>query len=178
MGKLLIVVDYQKDFVDGALGFEKAKELEDKIYDKVERYLSEGEKVLFTYDTHFDDYLKTREGIHLPVVHCIKGTSGHNLYGKLNEFKDDDRVIHIEKLGFGIAPESMVKLKEKIGDIEEIELVGIVTNMCVVSNVVTFQSSYVNAEITVDGNLCASFDQELHEKALDVIQSLQVKVIR
>ena len=74
--------------------------------------------------------------------------------------------------------EDMIDLKNKLGNITDIEMVGIVTNMCVISNVVTFQSTFVNANITVDGTLCASFEDELHDKALDVIESLQIKVIR
>lgn len=71
MSKVLVVVDYQKDFVDGALGFKKAEALEEGIYNKVKEYLDNGDKVVFTYDTHYDNYLETREGINLPVKHCI-----------------------------------------------------------------------------------------------------------
>lgn len=78
-----------------------------------------------------------------------------------------------------MAPKDIIKLAEDIGtDIDEIEFIGVVSNMCVISNVVTFQAQYVNAQLTVDGSLCASFDDILHDKALDVIESLQVKVIR
>ena len=86
MSKLLVVIDYQKDFVDGALGFEKAATLEQGIYQKVTKYLEEGYKVMFTYDTHYQEYLQTREGKNLPVPHCIKGTEGHELYGSLKDF--------------------------------------------------------------------------------------------
>lgn len=179
MKKLLVVVDYQKDFVDGALGFEKAVELEKPIYDKVKKYLTEGGKVLFTYDTHNKNYLETREGKNLPVIHCIEGTEGHDLYGSLKEFKKVKHTYHYNKGSFGISPADMIKIAKEIDDeIDTIEIVGVVTNMCVVSNVVTFQSQYTNADISVDGALCASFDEVLHDKALDVIESLQVKVVR
>ena len=79
MKKLLVVIDYQNDFVNGTLGFEKAISLENGIYDKVNKYLKENNKVLFTYDTHLDNYLDTREGKNLPVVHCLRGTEGHGL---------------------------------------------------------------------------------------------------
>ncbi len=178
MTKLLVVVDYQNDFVDGTLGFIKAKTLEMPIYNKVNEYLKNEDKVLFTYDTHYENYLDTREGKSLPISHCIKDTDGHMLYGKLNEFINSKTTLHYNKEGFGIDPTDMVKLASEIGkDINEIELVGVVTNMCVISNVIMFQSQYRNAEIIVDGRLCASFNDELHEKALDVIESLQVKVI-
>lgn len=178
MRKLLVVIDYQKDFVDGTLGFEKAKTLEQGICDKVNKYLQNGDKVLFTYDTHYKDYLQTREGKNLPVSHCIKGTNGHNLYEKIKDFSASENTLHYEKEGFGISTEDMLRLASEIEeDIKEIELVGVVTNICVISNVVMFQSQYRNADIIVDASLCASFDDALHEKALDVMEGLQVKVI-
>ena len=178
MRKLLVVIDYQKDFVDGALGFEKATTLEEGIYNKINQYLKEGNKVLFTYDTHEENYLDTREGKNLPVVHCIKGTKGHKLFGKLNEFEGNEKIISYEKYGFGLAPKDMVKISMEIGeDIEEIEIVGVVTNICVISNFVMFQSQYRNADIIVDASLCASFNESLHSKTLDIIEGLQGKVI-
>ncbi|WMJ81596.1 isochorismatase family cysteine hydrolase [Clostridium sp. MB40-C1] len=178
MEKLLVVIDYQNDFVDGTLGFEKAKTLEKSIYDKVTKYLQEGDKVIFTYDTHYEEYLKTREGKNLPVLHCIKGTNGHKLYGKIKDFSSSENTMHYEKKGFGISPEDMIQIANEVGeDIKEIEIVGVVTNICVISNVVLFQSQYRNADIIVDASLCASFDDKLHEKALDVMEGLQVKVI-
>ncbi len=179
MKKLLVVIDYQKDFVNGALGFKKAEALEEGIYNKVKEYLAEGHKVVFTYDTHYENYLETREGKNLPVPHCYLGTEGHELYGKLNEFKDTENTFHYNKEAFGLAPKDMIRLSEEIGhDIDEIEFTGVVSNMCVISNVVTFQAQYINAQLVVDEYLCASFDEGLHEKAMDVIESLQVKVVR
>jgi nicotinamidase-related amidase len=178
MTKLLVVVDYQKDFVDGTLGFEKATTLEQGIYDKVTKYLHEGNKVLFTYDTHYEEYLQTREGKNLPVIHCIKGTEGHKLYGKLEEFAAADNTLHCKKEGFGISPKDMLQIFKEVGeDLKEIEFVGVVTNICVISNVVMFQSQFRNADVIVDASLCASFDEGLHEKALDVVVGLQGKVI-
>ncbi|GAA0778948.1 cysteine hydrolase [Clostridium subterminale] len=178
MAKLLVVIDYQKDFVDGTLGFEKAVTLEQGISDKVSKYIKNGDKVLFTYDTHYEEYLQTREGKNLPILHCIKGTNGHKLYGKIGDFSNSEDTMHYEKKGFGISPEDMIQIANEVGeDIKEIELVGVVTNICVISNVVLFQSQYRNADIIVDASLCASFDDSLHEKALDVIEGLQGKVI-
>ncbi len=178
MKKILVVIDYQKDFVDGALGFKKAETLEEGIYDKVKENLSKGNKVVFTYDTHFENYLETKEGKHLPIPHCYLDTDGHELYGSLKEFIDKENTIHINKEAFGIAPKDMIKLAEILGDLDEIELVGVVSNICVISNVCTFQAQYPNAQIVVDSNLCASFDESLHEKVLDVMEGLQVKVIK
>lgn len=178
MGKLLVVVDYQNDFVTGALGFKEAESLEDKIYEKVKSYLENGEQVLFTYDTHFENYLDTREGKNLPIAHCLKGTEGHDLYGKLKEFKNKENTLHYDKEAFGIDPRKMIELEETLGEISEIEFVGIVTNMCVISNAVVFQSLYKDANIIVDGKLCSSFDNNLHNEALDVLEGLQIKVLR
>lgn len=178
MNKLLVVIDYQNDFVVGSLGFKKAESLEDGIYNKINEYLKEDNKVIFTYDTHYDNYLETREGINLPVSHCLISTEGHKLYGKLNEFMENKNTFHYNKESFGLSPESMIKISNEVGnDFKEIEFVGIVTNMCVISNIVIFQSVYTNASLVVDGSLCSSFDIELHNKALDVIESLQVNVI-
>lgn len=178
MKRLLVVIDYQKDFVDGALGFEKAVTLEEGIYNKINEYLKDGHKVLFTYDTHEENYLESREGKNLPVVHCIKGSEGHKLFGRLNEFQGNKNTLYYEKYGFGIAPEDMVKISREIGEeLDEIEIVGVVTNICVISNFVMFQSQYRNADIIVDASLCESFDYDLHSKTLDVIEGLQGKVI-
>lgn len=178
MKKLLVVIDYQNDFVNGALGFEKAVALEEGIYKKINQYLNDGNKVLFTYDTHKENYLESREGKNLPIIHCIKGTEGHNLYGRLKEFEENKNTIHVNKYGFGISPIDMIKISKDIGDdLELIEIVGVVTNICVISNFVMFQSQYRNAEIVVDASLCASFDESLHLKTLNVIEGLQGIVI-
>lgn len=178
MKKLLVVVDYQKDFVDGALGFPKARNLETGICEKISKYLEEGEKVLFTYDTHYDNYLETREGKNLPTVHCLDGSEGHELFGKLKEYKDNENTLHYKKEAFALSPKDIISIKEELGEnIDIIEFVGVVTNMCVISNVVAFQGEYINSNLVVDASLCASFDDSLHDKALDVIEALQVKVI-
>ena len=179
MKKLLVVVDYQKDFVNGTLGFKKAETLEEGIYNKVKNYLDNGDNVLFTYDTHVDNYLETREGKNLPVSHCILGTEGHELFGRLVEFKDLKNTMHYNKEVFALAPESLIKIREELGNtIEEVELLGVVTNMCVISNAVSMQTIFPNAKITVDASLCASFDDELHEKALDILEGIQINIKR
>lgn len=178
MSKLLVVVDYQKDFVKGTLGFKKAEELEAGIYDKVESYLNNGDKVIFTYDTHYENYLHTREGKKLPVKHCLINTEGHELYGKLVQFKTVENTLHYNKESFALAPKNMLDIAEKVGnDINEIELVGVVTNICVISNTVVFQGQYPNAEISVDASLTAGFDEEMHKKALEVMESFQINII-
>lgn len=186
MKKMLVVVDYQNDFVDGNLGFEEAKALENGIYEKVQNYITNDDFIIFTYDTHLDDYLETREGRNLPVSHCIDGSNGHKLYGKLEEFSAsfssgniliNRNILHIKKYSFGVSPKDMCLIGEKFQDVEVIEIVGVVTDICVVSNAVMFQSQYINSSVIVDASLCASNVKDNHSKALDVMCSLQVNVI-
>lgn len=173
MKKLLVVVDYQKDFVDGSLGFEKAKGLENRIYNKIKKYKENEDYVLFTYDTHYDNYFETREGKHLPIKHCINNTDGHELYGRIKDFKNYGD--HIKKESFSIDSKILNWLDEDL--VDSIEIIGIVTNLCVISNAITFQTLFKNKEITIDASCCASFDDNLHEKALDVMQGLQMNII-
>ena len=175
MNRYLFVIDYQKDFVDGALGFAGAEKLDEGIAAKVRTY-GKGH-VLFTRDTHFANYLETREGKNLPVVHCIKGTPGWECYGETARALAEVEAPAIDKLVFGMDitdPATAAVLPEQA---DEIELVGLVSNICVVSNAVVLQSRYPEATIVVDAACTASFDKELNEKVLDVLQGLQVKVI-
>ena len=175
MNRYLFVIDYQNDFVDGALGFPGAEKLDEKIAAKVCAY-GKGH-VLFTRDTHFENYLSTREGKNLPVVHCIKGTPGWEVYGETAKALEEVEAKAIDKLVFGMDvtdPATAAVLPEAA---DEIELVGLVSNICVVSNAVVLQSKYPQATIIVDAACTDSFDKSLHEKVLDVLSGFQVKVI-
>ena len=175
MNRYLFVIDYQNDFVDGALGFPGAEKLDEKIAAKIRSY-GKG-KVLFTRDTHFENYLQTREGKNLPVVHCIKGSDGWQVYGETAKALAEVEAPGIDKLVFGMDvtdPATAAVLPENA---EEIELVGLVSNICVVSNAVVLQSKYPEATILVDAACTDSFDKSLHEKVLDVLAGFQVKVI-
>ena len=175
MKKVLFVIDYQNDFVDGALGFPGAEKLDEKIAAKIRAY-GKGH-VFFTRDTHFENYLDTREGKNLPVVHCIKGTHGWEVYGETAKALAEAEAPGIDKLVFGMDvtdPATAAVLPETA---DEIELVGLVSNICVVSNAVVLQSKYPEATIIVDASCTDSFDKELHEKVLDVLEGFQVKVV-
>ena len=175
MNRYLFVIDYQNDFVDGALGFPGAEKLDEKIAAKVRSY-GKG-KVLFTRDTHFENYLETREGKNLPVVHCIKGSEGWQVYGETAKALAEVEAPGIDKLVFGMDvtdPATAAVLPESA---DEIELVGLVSNICVVSNAVVLQSKYPEATIIVDAACTDSFDKSLNEKVLDVLAGFQVKVI-
>lgn len=171
----LFVIDYQNDFVDGALGFSGAEKLDKAIADRVRAYGAGN--VWFTRDTHAEDYLDTREGKNLPVAHCIKGTCGWENYGETAKALKEVGAVGIDKAAFGMdAGDAAVRaaLPEKA---DRIELCGLVSNICVVSNAVVLQSHYPNARIVVDAQLTASFDPALHEKTLDVLRGLQVEVL-
>ena len=172
MRKCLIVVDYQNDFVTGSLGFEKAEQLDGRIADKIAKCRNEGWEIVFTFDTHEENYLQTNEGRNLPVEHCIKGTDGHKLYGRTAEMQEVcDRCFY--KPSFGSA-ELFEYLKDEKFD--KVELCGVVTNICVISNAVLAKTALPEAEVTVDSTCVASNDDNLNKSALDVMQSLQINV--
>ena len=156
MSKLLVVVDYQKDFVDGALGYPGAEALEGPLCDKVRSALADGWKVIFTRDTHAPDYLDTREGRFLPVPHCIEGSEGWHLYGRLAEFE----TAGSESIAF-----------------VDIALCGVVTNICVVSNAVVLHSAFLSSTITVLKDLCGTGDNAMGQKALDLLAGMGYNVI-
>lgn len=173
--KMLVVIDYQKDFVDGTLGFPGAELLDEGIAQKVKEYLDCGNCVVVTMDTHHENYLETREGKALPVPHCIEGTSGWELYGKTREALERAECIMVKKGTFGVAPQDMISLPDNV---TAIEMVGLVTNLCVLSNVCCFQARYPEAQITIDLDLCGGADKALHRKAGDVMKSQFVNVLR
>ena len=171
----LFVIDYQNDFVDGALGFPGAERLDAGIAARIREY-GPG-RVWYTQDTHFENYLETREGKHLPVPHCLRGSRGWENYGETGKALREVGAVGIEKRTFGLDagdPEVLAKLPKEA---ERIEVCGLVSNICVVSNAVVLQSHYPNAQIVVDANLTASFDPDLHEKTLDVLAGLQAEVL-
>lgn len=175
MAGYLFVIDYQNDFVDGALGFPGAEKLDGKIAEKVRAY-GRG-RVYFTRDTHFDNYLETREGKNLPVVHCIQGSFGWQVYGETARALEEVEAVGIDKRVFGMDMTDPAAASVLPASAEEIELVGLVSNICVVSNAVVLQSRYPEAAIVVDAQCTDSFDKGLHEKVLDVLEGLQVKVV-
>lgn len=175
MQRYLFVIDYQNDFVDGALGFPGAENLDGKIAEKVRAY-GKGH-VLFTRDTHFDNYLETREGKNLPVKHCVKGSFGWQVYGETAKALEEVEAKAIDKLVFGMDVTDPATAAVLPASADEIELVGLVSNICVVSNAVVLQSRYPEATIVVDAQCTDSFDKGLHEKVLDVLEGFQVKVV-
>lgn len=170
MKKLLIVVDYQNDFVNGSLGFNGAEKLENKIIEKISEY--KDNDVIYTLDTHNENYMDTMEGKNLPVKHCIKNSEGWNLYGRLKDLLKDNQCFEKETFG-------STKLFDYLlnNNYESIELVGLVSNICVISNAIIAKTALPEAEIIVDASCTASFDDSLNQKALDVMEGLQIKII-
>jgi len=175
MNRYLFVIDYQNDFVDGALGFPGAEKLDAGIAAKVRAY-GPGH-VICTRDTHFENYLDTREGKLLPIVHCVKGTPGWELYGETARACAEVNAPAIDKMVFGMDISDPAVAAVLPVEADEIELVGLVSNICVVSNAAVLQAKYPEARIVVDASLTASMDPVIHEKVLDVMEGFQVKVI-
>lgn len=171
--KALVVVDYQVDFVDGALGFPGAEKLEPVILDKIADCRSSGGQVIFTLDTHGEDYLSTAEGRKLPVPHCIKGTPGHALYGKVAQAVRPEDIV-LEKPAFGSL--ELADLLRRIQP-DEVELCGLVTDICVISNAVIAKAALPESRIAVDSRACAAADRAAHENALAVMRGVQIDVI-
>lgn len=169
MKKLLIVVDYQNDFVIGGLGFPRAKQIQENVINKINKYKENKDDVLFTFDTHHENYLNTLEGKNLPVSHCIFGTSGWNLYDKVaNLISSEDTII--KKNTFG-SKDLVAFLENKT--YQSIEIIGVVTNICVISNAIIAKAAVPETPIYIDASAVAGFDLDMHNKALDVLESMQ-----
>ncbi len=168
--KLLVVIDMQKDFVTGALGTKEAQAVVSSIVKKIKEHKG---PIAYTLDTHQQNYLSTSEGKHLPVVHCIEGEEGHQLVDELQEPLSDAQVF--EKPTFG-----SVDLANYIGKdefIDSVELVGVCTDICVVSNALLIKAMNPEMPITVDSSCCAGTTVENHESALSTMRSCQIEII-
>jgi nicotinamidase-related amidase len=175
--KTLIVVDMQNDFITGPLGTPEAQAIVPKVKAKIEEYRKRGEKIIFTRDTHFGDYLETLEGKYLPVKHCIVGTHGWQIPSDLISYEDE----RVNKCTFGYDQWHLNQFRNDHNDItDEIELVGLCTDICVVSNALILKAvlpQICNIEITVDASCCAGTTPENHKAALQVMKSCQINVI-
>jgi nicotinamidase-related amidase len=196
--KMLVVVDYQNDFVDGSLGFPGAELLDAGIAAEIRKYTENGDVVIATLDSHDDEYLSSREGRRLPIEHAILGTHGEEMYGKtgtvfreLLDAPGNETAWEITKRSFGVAPDDMVAVIRACCDlceggdgddapgsvISEIKFVGLVSSICVLSNICVFQAAFPEAQIVVDADLIGDFDPNAEAAMLAVLKSLQVEVI-
>ena len=173
MKKLLIVVDYQVDFVSGSLGFPGAEKFEAPIAEKINAYRKAGDEIAFTLDTHETNYAQTQEGRNLPVPHCIRGTPGRKLYGKIADLvRPEDKIF--EKPTFPSA-ELLMYLKDR--EYESVELCGLVSSICVLSNAVIVKAALPEVPIFVDAACTGAADAKINEESFDILENLQVKVL-
>lgn len=166
MKKTLIVVDMQNDFITGSLGTKEAQQIVEKVKKKIGLYKKEGAEIIFTRDTHQKNYLASNEGKYLPVEHCIEGTDGW----KIADGIEVPGAIYIDKPNFGY-------LNWKEYALEEVELVGLCTDICVISNALIIKATYPEIKVSVDANCCAGVTPESHQAALTTMKMCQVEVM-
>ena len=170
MKKRLIVIDMQNDFIDGALGTPEAVSIVERVKEKIRSWPPEA--VIATMDTHGPDYLTTQEGRSLPVEHCIKGTEGWRLRPDIAALLEKAAVF--EKPTFGSV--DLAKALAAMEDLEEVELVGLCTDICVVSNALLLKAAMPEVRISVDAACCAGVTPEKHRAALETMRSCQIQV--
>lgn len=175
MQKILVVIDMQNDFIDGALGTKEAQQIVGKAAEKIESYA--GNLIFATRDTHGEDYLDTFEGKHLPVPHCILGTEGWNISGEISEKLTEAGAEIIDKPTFG--SEVLARRIYEIAGKEEteIELIGLCTDICVVSNALLLKAKLPESVIKVDSACCAGVTPESHEAALLTMKMCQIEIL-
>ena len=166
MKKTLIVVDMQNDFIDMALGTKEAVAIVPAVKAKIEEYVKNGDEVIYTRDTHFDNYLETPEGKKLPVTHCIKGTKGWEIADGL--YVEGAKII--DKPNFGWP-------HWRDEELYDVELIGLCTDICVVSNALIIKATHPDAAVKVDKNCCAGVTPETHNAALATMQMCQIDII-
>ncbi len=167
--KYLIVVDMQNDFITGSLGSAQAAAIVSAVVEKVKSY--DG-TVIFTRDTHGENYFKTQEGIRLPVEHCIKGTWGHEICDQLKP----SAATVVDKTTFGSLNLPEV-IKTQRAKVEEIELCGLCTDICVISNAMILKAAFPETRIVVDKDCCAGVTTESHLDALNAMKAVQIDVV-
>lgn len=167
--KYLVVVDMQNDFIAGPLGSEQAQNIVPKVVEKVKAF--DG-TTIFTRDTHTYKYLKTQEGKYLPVLHCVQGTFGHDICDQLKPYAKNV----VDKGAFG-SLELIDVIKRRRAMVEEIELCGLCTDICVISNAMILKSAFPEAKLVVDSKCCAGVTTESHETALAAMKAVQIEII-
>ena len=174
--KILVVVDMQNDFIDGALGTPEAQAIVPKVAAKINEYVKNGDKVLFTADTHYaENYLETQEGQKLPVLHCIYGTHGWEISTKLYV----GRAPIVCKTTFGLWDIGHRLEALAQGEyIESVEIVGLCTDICVISNAMLIKSWFENIPIIVDSSCCAGVTPESHVNALRAMEMCQIEIVK
>jgi len=173
MRKILVVIDMQNDFIDGSLGTKEAQQIVPRVVEKMKEY--DPWNLYLTRDTHYENYLDTQEGRNLPVEHCIEGTHGWQLNDAVA--KAAEKATVIDKPTFGSNRLAGILMTERAQEALEIELVGLCTDICVVSNALLFKAAMPEAPITVDASCCAGVTPESHRHALETMKMCQIKVV-
>ena len=174
MKHLLVVVDIQKDFVDGALGTAEAVAIVENAARKIREF--DGE-IFVTYDTHSENYMETAEGAKLPVPHCIKGTEGWELDADIAEALAGKNYTAVEKITFG-STELPKLVKDAVGDEDfDVTLIGLCTDICVVSNALILKANFPEKEVYVDAACCAGVTVDTHNAALTTMKMCQINVV-
>lgn len=177
--KILVVIDMQNDFIDGALGTKEAEAIVPAVCAKIRAAREEGAALFATMDTHAENYLETSEGRMLPVPHCIKGTDGWQIRPEIAALLKD--AVILEKPTFGCLrlPYEIAAVMDANCAREEdtvIELIGLCTDICVVSNALMLKARFHEADIRLDSACCAGVTVEKHQAALETMRSCQIKV--
>lgn len=167
--KILVVVDMQLDFITGSLGSEAAKSIVQNVVDKVKNFNG---RVIFTRDTHYENYLNTQEGGKLPVAHCIKNTEGWQICDELKPYATE--VIDKETFGSIDLPQTIKNLENSI---DEIEICGLCTDICVISNAMILKAAFPEVNIIVDSSCCAGVTTESHNTALEAMKAVQIEIL-
>ncbi len=169
--KSIVVVDMQNDFIDGSLGTKEAQKMLPRLKDKLKKVVEDGSaELIFTMDTHGKEYLNTQEGKKLPVKHCIKGTQGWEISPELGEFVAKAKAV-VEKPTFG-----SMELIKHLKAADEVELVGLCTDICVISNALLIKAAYPEMKVSVDAQCCAGVTPESHANALEAMKMCQVEI--
>lgn len=172
--KTLIVVDMQNDFIDGSLGTKEAAAIVPNVKEKISNYRNNGDQIIFTRDTHFDNYPETQEGKKLPVPHCIKGTAGWEITEKL-DVRDTDLII--DKVSFGFDWAGAIARTPGLIQGDAVELVGLCTDICVISNALSLKTALPEIPLSVDASCCAGVTPESHDNALEAMKMCQIEII-
>lgn len=166
MKKTLIVIDMQNDFIDMALGTKEAVAIVPKVKEKIQEYVKNGDEIVFTRDTHGENYLQTPEGKKLPVEHCIKGTKGWQIAEGL--YIEGCKIIDKPNFGWPHWNEE---------HLEDVEIIGLCTDICVVSNALIIKATFPDVNVKVDSNCCAGVTVETHEAALKTMAMCQIEIV-
>ncbi|BCN31475.1 cysteine hydrolase family protein [Anaeromicropila herbilytica] len=168
MSKVLLVIDMQNDFIDGSLGTKEAVSIVPKVVEKIKVAKAEGTDIIFTKDTHSANYLTTMEGKKLPVEHCIKPSHGWEIREELLPYVESV----VEKGTFG-----SIDLPELVSNYDTIELVGLCTDICVISNALLLKANFPEKEFIVDSTCCAGVTKDSHKNALEAMKMCHIDVI-